>query len=350
MTTNQASWASLAALRFALATIVFATHFVFFTGYGGWIEAISSFDGKAAVVGFLLVSGFSIAASFDRDREGFYRRRFLRVYPLYFFAVLFAFGLEFMTRNHIDLPGHSFDGLGWMTALGNMAMLQTFVVKPIQYDVPVWSLSIEVFYYALAPLFARLPRNWLVTIIAVSLICYALPKHSDWGIAYTALSKFNAMNYMWCWLLGFMLWKDRGPVIIALALIGVPEIIFGHATPDRFAVVTYVSTLLILLLSHRIAIPGRLEGVAEYLGDLSYPLYLYHLPTLILGYVVFEIHSPVALLALVIVVTVAAFHGIDRALKKRFIAPLMFKPRGLRGSKSPSTATLRTRRSMVTEN
>jgi peptidoglycan/LPS O-acetylase OafA/YrhL len=88
------SWASLAVLRFALAMIVFATHLVFFTGYGGWTEAVASLDGKAAVIGFLLISGFSIAASSDRDRDGFYRRRFLRVYRLYCFVVLFAFGLE----------------------------------------------------------------------------------------------------------------------------------------------------------------------------------------------------------------------------------------------------------------
>jgi hypothetical protein len=64
------SWEALALLRFFLAWIVLSGHLTSYTDHSGWAEALSSFDAKAAVVGFLLVSGYSIAASLDRESEG----------------------------------------------------------------------------------------------------------------------------------------------------------------------------------------------------------------------------------------------------------------------------------------
>jgi peptidoglycan/LPS O-acetylase OafA/YrhL len=322
-------WESLAVLRFLLAWIVFSGHLNWFTGYRGWAEVVGTFDGKAAVVGFLLVSGYSIAASLDREREGFYRRRFLRVYPLYFVAVIFAIVLEAWTGGHLDLPPHTLDSFGWVTALGNLLLLQTFAVKPIQFNGPVWSLSVEVFYYLLAPLFARLPRNGLLAIIACSSVCYALPKHTDWGFIYLVLSKLNALEYMWCWLLGFLLWRDRSPLTIALALVGIPQMIFGDNTAQPLAVVTYTVTL-VLLIAGGIRVPERLKSFADYLGDLSYPLYLFHYPTLIFGILIFGPQLPGVLVLMVGFFTVAAFHLIDRYLKRKYIIPLVFSPSGTR--------------------
>jgi peptidoglycan/LPS O-acetylase OafA/YrhL len=321
---TKVNWSNLALLRFVLAGIVFSAHMKLVTGGHDWAEAISILDAKGAVIGFLLVSGFSIAASFDREQEGFYRRRFLRVYPLYFFAILFAFGLEVWTHNHIELPLRTFEGLGWTTMLGNLLMLQTFAVKPVQYAMPVWSLAIEVFYYAMTPIFARLPRRWLICIICISFVCYALPQHSDWGLAYLVASKFNALNYLWCWLLGFLLWSDRGLTVIILGSIGALQIFCGVITPERYAIVTYLGSFSALYFSHRFSLPPRLIPIANYLGDLSYPLYLYHLPLLILGYVVLGIHSSRLLLVLVLSLTIAVFHIVDRYLKTKFIAPLVY--------------------------
>jgi peptidoglycan/LPS O-acetylase OafA/YrhL len=294
-------------------------------GGSGWAEAGAAFDGKAAVVGFLLVSGYSIAASFERDAEGFYRRRFLRIYPLYFVAVLFSFFLELSSGGRAQAAQYTLVSLGWVTALGNLFFLQTFVVKPIQFDGPVWSLSIEVFYYALAPFFASLPRRLLFAIFAFSSICYALPKHDDWGTVYFVLSKFNALNYMWCWLLGFLLWRERSLPVIILALVGVSQIIFGLNTPFPLAPATYIITLMLLLFAENITFfRGRLKPLADYLGDLSYPLYLFHFPALILGYCMIGARSQSTLVLIVGAASIAALHVIDRFVKRKFIVPFVF--------------------------
>jgi peptidoglycan/LPS O-acetylase OafA/YrhL len=309
------SWEALALLRFFLALVVLSGHLTWFAP-SSLADTLAAFGGKAAVVGFLLVSGYSIAASIEQRPEGFYRRRFLRVYPLYFSAILFAVVLEVWSGGHVRLPDErTLDSLGWITATGNLLLLQTFVVKPIAFDAPVWSLAIEVFYYALAPLFARLSRNWLLAIISISFVCYALPKHADWRFVYFVLSKFNAANYIWCWLLGFLLWRDSGRITIAYAIIGIPQIYFGPYTQGPLDAGTYVLTLIILMFAADIKLPRFLKPVADYLGDLSYPLYLLHFPAFILGYSVIMLRSPYALFLLAMIVTIGAFHLIDRFIK-----------------------------------
>jgi peptidoglycan/LPS O-acetylase OafA/YrhL len=81
-------------MRFLLASIVAVAHISDFEKSPFSMFCAASLDAKAAVVGFLVISGFSIAASLDRDPNGFYFRRFKRIYPIYFFAVLLGIRLS----------------------------------------------------------------------------------------------------------------------------------------------------------------------------------------------------------------------------------------------------------------
>ena len=289
-----------------------------------WAIGFDALSGKAAVVGFLVISGYSIGASMDRSETGFYRRRFLRIYPLYFFAILFAVVLEVSSGGHVHLPNQNVDSLGWTSWLGNFLLLQTFLVKPIQFDGPVWSLSIEVFFYILAPYFKRVPSRYLVSLIAFSGVCFLLPKHYDWGAVYWALSKFNALEYLWCWLLGFLLWRQSGTLVYVCLVGGGVLVYFGSATPEPFSCVTYLLTVALIVNSRRITMPKQLLMAGEYLGDISYPLYLFHLPGMIFVYLILGMRSWFALVASAITISVVAYHLIDRNLKRRFLTPLFF--------------------------
>ena len=133
------SWEALGFWRFVLCIIVLSGHALWFDKNPlSWTKFLDTFSGKAAVVGFLLVSGFSIAASIEREKKMFYRRRFLRIYPLYFSALVFAVILELVLGGHLRLPNHTLDSLGLPTTIGNFFLLQTFIVKPIEFDGPVW--------------------------------------------------------------------------------------------------------------------------------------------------------------------------------------------------------------------
>jgi peptidoglycan/LPS O-acetylase OafA/YrhL len=332
------SWELLALLRAVLAWIVLCVHLSLFAPQPGWQHAINEFGGKAAVVGFLLVSGFSIAASLERDADGFYMRRFMRVYPLYLVAIVFAMAVQIASGGHVVTPAISVDGLGWKTNLANLFFLQTFVVRPIQFDWPVWSLALEVFYYALAPLFGRLDRRILIVIILISFTCYLLPTHTDWGIVYFVLTKFNALEYIWCWLLGFLLWRDSGRVALYLSLIGIPAMLWGHYTPEPLSVVTYAVALAMIALSDRVVMTGRLRAFADYLGDLSYPLYVFHVPALLLGYSILKLRAGNALVIPALLVTIAAYHGVDRYLKRRFLLPLVRRKKSLPATPAAAVA------------
>jgi peptidoglycan/LPS O-acetylase OafA/YrhL len=284
-------WAVLSVWRFFLAWVVMTGHMLWFSNNPErWATLFDAFSGKAAVIGFLLVSGYSIAASLERGESGFYRRRFLRIYALYFAAVLFAVLLGLAVGGHIKLPNRTLDSFGWVSSLGNFLLLQTFLVKPIPFDGPVWSLSIEVAFYILAPFLARLGRPYRYALVAFSMVCFMLPKHDDWGLVYFAFSKFNALNYLWCWVLGFLLWSDRGAAMHAFLLAGAAIVLFGSVTPEHLAVSTYALSALLLLNARHFTVSTRLQAIGDYLGDVSYPLYLFHLPSFIFAY-----HGPLHL-------------------------------------------------------
>jgi peptidoglycan/LPS O-acetylase OafA/YrhL len=87
---TESTWAILTITRFFLAFIVLIHHLDYYFGMvkGNMVlEFIPSLGGKSAILGFLLISGISIGYSFFINSVGFLKRRFLRIYPLYFFAV-----------------------------------------------------------------------------------------------------------------------------------------------------------------------------------------------------------------------------------------------------------------------
>lgn len=318
-------WQSLALLRLFLAWVVLCGHLHAFTGYAeGWLAAFHAFGGKAAVMGFLLVSGYSIAASLERNPSQFYARRFLRIYPLYFCAVLLA-GLVQLTVSEVEAtkmpPIVSPDGRDLKTFVGNFALLQTFVVKPVSYNGPLWSLAIEVFYYALGPLFFRLRTPWLIALVVFSLVCSVLPRRDDLGLIYFVLYKLNALKYLWCWLLGFMMRTRPSAAVYALGLGATATLFMRDDTTEVLSVATYLISLAVVFGATRIRMPAKLHKVSDYLGDLSYPLYLFHFPVFVYVLANLDTQSPWPHLAAALALTVVLFHAVDRFLKPRFIAP-----------------------------
>lgn len=328
---RQVSWEALAALRFVLAWIVICGHLTWYSAdKSTWPFFWNSFGGKAAVLGFLIVSGYSIAASLERESHNFYKRRFLRIYPLYFFAIVFAIALEHATGGRLVLPGNLIpvQSIGTVHDLENLFFLQTYLTKPIAYDFPVWSLALEVVYYAFAPLFQRMRRAHLLGLIGLSFCLYMLPKHSDWGLAYMLLSKNNVAMWLWPWLLGFLLWRDsRSKVVLAAALLGVPATLFSEFSPEPLSIVTYGVAATLVIYAGRIHLKGAFRQVCDYLGDVSYPLYIFHSPAMLFAWSILGIHSLLGLTAAGLGITLIALHGIDRGLNRRWLGPIVLGKR-----------------------
>lgn len=320
------SWEILAGLRFFLAWVVACGHLVWFVSdETAFLEFFNSFGGKAAVIGFLLVSGYSIAASLHRDARNFYKRRFLRVYPLYFFAVMSALLLELWFSGEMHVAHHDFVSNGWLADIGNFFLVQTFLVKPIAFDTVVWSLGIECFYYLLAPLFLKLKPKYLMLLIAISSLSYLLPKDAQLGTIYFVFTKLNALQYLWPWLIGFICFKHRSPLLFfTFSLLGVTLVKLNPAVgAEDLVIVTYMLSFSLLIYSAYLKPPKALLNVLNYLGDLSYPLYLFQIPCFMVGYAILNLRHPVLLLLFTLLISIGAYHAIDVYLKRKFIIPIV---------------------------
>lgn len=301
---------------------------------------------------FFLLSGFVIFANeSDRVRElgAFYLRRLRRIYPIVLVAmavstVVWALGFE----HH---------GPTWRSALATLFSLDDLRSKPgivagaYLGNVPLWSLSYEVFFYALFPLVMalwrrrpQLTRHLIgATAVAAYLVFLLQPNHFALVTAYFAL--------WWAGAAAAKAYLDGGIRLRALrveagwlaaltlaAAAGVAVAGFHGWTDYPVLMVRHFGLTLALLLllatpARRAlgAVAARTAPVWAWVASISYGIYALHYPVMIqpcqrLGWAVF-----VPLLAL----TVACAWLLERRLM-----PLIPKPRAGRPRMPASPRTV----------
>jgi peptidoglycan/LPS O-acetylase OafA/YrhL len=270
-------WAVLAAYRFVLAALVVFVHL-------SWVGVRSAFFYVpfGAVLCFLVISGYSIAASLEREPDGFYRRRFARIYPTYAAALLLAAALhalgdaqriEFVTARTAP----------W-AAVGSVLLLQGFLTPIWELVAPAWSLSVEVFYYALAPWLQRRGGREIAALGLASAALHVVHSRST-GAAYNhALHGVAAVGLGWAWLTGFVVRRFRtSPYAFWLAVLGAPTLYATFVWQDgRLGLVLVFLTGLLLTADLPFTLPAAWRRRCHTLGDVSYPLYLCHFPLFLL--------------------------------------------------------------------
>jgi peptidoglycan/LPS O-acetylase OafA/YrhL len=316
-------WQILGALRFYLASIVVCGHLVRAVPDEGIINKALLWFGRmdpvAAVIGFLVISGFSIAHSVSTKPAGYYRRRVIRIYPLYLVGVLAAVGLHLLLGPHIVMFRGELGQPGAAQLAGNLVFLQTFLVQPIRANGPRWTLAVEVFCYLFAPLLLSLKARNLFALMCVSLLAYLVfPKlHLDF---YSALRWGLPVLFLgWAWLAGFALYRQRAEVSFALLIIflGTFALCANQIGLTRFAPFTFVLSVAVLTQSPRIRLPDVIAKVLGYAGELSYPLYIIHFPALVFGSVVLGLSNGLALVALAVLGAALTYHLVDAPIRLR---------------------------------
>jgi peptidoglycan/LPS O-acetylase OafA/YrhL len=162
----------LEALRGLAALYVFAGH-ILIARLGiqhGLLSFIFRF-GQEAVMLFFLLSGFVIFYSFSKGKDqtfgGYFRRRWLRIYPIFILALFVSW----------ILSGTKPAETNWLELIGNLFMLQDFSfgkpgvwVDTFYGNSPLWSLSYEWWFYMMFyPLFKFIGaqnRQWVAIAIA----------------------------------------------------------------------------------------------------------------------------------------------------------------------------------------
>lgn len=272
------------------------------------------FGPLAAVIGFLIISGFSIGESFKRP-EGFYRRRAGRVWPTLFVAVA-LFAAILMAWGPITLPyGSVANKPTALAVVCTLLGLNGFFVG--SFLGPTWSLSVELLFYWLTPLFHRMGTSVLVALIGISAIFYWL--QADMGAPTLPAARYGiaAGLLLWAWLSGFLYSRSAAPWT-ALLMGGLCIVLIGHFNDQggSYSGLTLFAVAIAIVAGRHVYLPGRVRSVLDYLGDISYPLYLIHYPIIVLLAGVVGVRTQLPLVAASLAASVICLHLFERPMRR----------------------------------
>ena len=317
---NSASeWPVLSALRFWLASIVVVGHVASETTAPHWLSSYTQFGGWAAVIGFLIISGYSINHSISRESHQYLLRRVLRIYPSYIFSLLFGLALFAIFGHAIVMRDHTETAPNPLQVVGNALLLQGLCTPKIHVLAPAWTLAIEFWFYLLAPILVKQSTRLLLVPVFLSALFYV--KHKAFGFngnMLTAQYGIGALMFGWTWIGGFVYYRLKTDARVRLALCIIPGLMLCAYYPDRqtFALFTICAAASIIAMSREFALPSSIQRIANYLGDLSYPLYIVHYPVIVFIIATHKKVSSLLMLLAILVVSAIVLHAIDRPFRK----------------------------------
>lgn len=266
-------------------------------------------DGLNAVTLFFVLSGFLITyllleehdRTGDVDVKGFYVRRILRIWPLYFFIIgLTALLLPTVMPLPVDLlailllSGQVTRILGYRSALGHL-----------------WSIGIEEWFYAVWPWVVKCRHLIFISVLVLCarpLIALLIAPSALWqqtpdGLAGLILElRFECMAIGG---LGAVLCYRNHPLLKQIYRLEVPALLlFGLIIlfADGYTGILFddIASVVFMVMIVCLATKPRPRVSLEhrflrYLGDRSYGLYLFHLPVLYLVEHEFESYAPTSL-------------------------------------------------------
>jgi peptidoglycan/LPS O-acetylase OafA/YrhL len=311
---NKFYWLDL--LRGLSAIAVFAGHLrsFFFLDYGeiqpNILAKIFYFltgFGHQSVIIFFVLSGFFIAKTIEEAVEKqkwsfktYFINRFLRLelvlIPALFLGLFWdTFGLLYYPQSagylgHISAMQEAtpVGRLGTSVFFGNIFFLQTILTPTFGSNAPLWSLANEFWYYMIFPfLYFSLTKHFS---ILIRLFCILI------AFLLLFLIGYRIAIYFLIWLIGAAIFHFRNAyskkyVIDILQLNKTLKIVFfiflftlffirNNIEYPQFndAILSIISGVFILLLSYKKMDNIALKNTTNYLSNISYTLYLTHIP------------------------------------------------------------------------
>ena len=255
------------------------------------------------VIVFFVLSGFSIAHSLSTNKSpvSFYKRRFIRLYPPYLTALIWA-GLVFLITRYWHPQWY--DG-----SMKDFAFIRTnemndyfepgTIVKNLFYMpgagfiTPFWSLTYEVLFYLMAPFLLRKVNLYIILSLVLFAFNFLLPgRVSSWGLPtyiynfffvyniYFTLGVFLYFNYekISGWFRSYS--KAEFLIIMGglLAFMFGANFYFRLETDFTFIEASMLSAVLIIFFMKYYIQIGWLMNV----GKFSYTLYITHFASIYL--------------------------------------------------------------------
>jgi exopolysaccharide production protein ExoZ len=247
--------------------------------------------GKAGVDLFFVISGFVMAGLMHQPPGKFARDRFIRIYPPFLAALVFAYAL-------------------FPKPLGVEEIVKTLILWPIHQDIflyPAWSLSYEAMFYAACVASMFVPSRYVIAAYAV-MFALGVPFFGS-GLVLEFLAGFAIARRQW-WAL---------PVLLGAATFEPRVLLYGPPA----ALLLWLGVSSERWLKHHLLTPVAM------IGDASYAIYLTHVPV---GSLLFG-KAPAAALIYACLMVGVGFHFIVEKPLLRLVR------RGLNGA--PKDATMR---------
>ena len=267
--------------------------------------------GAYAVNVFMMMSGFVIAkllADKNESYKVFITRRFLRIYPVFFAALVVAIlarplYIHILLASRAPLPWN-YDRIWdaennhfWPHILAHLSMLygvipeSTLRYSGIALLGPAWSMTIEFQYYLVAPLLILIARRFgtkgWITLIAVSALVSQGFAASLQGNFPTSLPTFlplflGGMTSYWI----YAQMREKEPKVSAdILLAGAPLL---YLLTGSVPVTIWGFAMALILANGDSPVVSKMKSLLNrpsllFLGKISYPTYLIHYPILWLG-------------------------------------------------------------------
>lgn len=262
--------------------------------------------GIEAVLVFFILSGFVICHSTEKSQSINWKTysilRIRRIYPVFLIALVLSYAGHCLSRGNWEKPDLP-------ELLGNIFMLQDINkpgiwVSPFHDNGPLWSLSYEMWFYALYVIIMCLVPKRAQLLAATVISCGAIAAGE---FQPNAISNFCALLLIW-WS-GVHLareYRETGAVsfrgqFLSLLALSIPTCWYAAAswwrythpdgTPIYLAAHPFVEFRLYFLALVSVAVLPLLvkmrwigwfleRGIFMWLGKISFAIYLFHMPVI----------------------------------------------------------------------
>lgn len=282
--------------RLILALIVVVGHIDLESSRWGRFEnytftSILNLSGVDAVHIFFLISGFVIPLTFSKNYQNsnesinirnYYLNRALRIYPLYFLSLLLAY-IDSFYFNIINLPE---DNLFLKEdILKNIFIL--FHEKGSYINSVSWTLDFELRWYLAVPLIFYIKNLWNKNKKLNILIILTITLYLFIELIYLYYAKYNSLQNYEFYLGKYILYFISGYLVFEFFInlniktnknyffYGVIFIFIAFIFPDTPTVIFF---LISIYLCFTIKYDNKFDKIC---GDLSYPVYILHMPVII---------------------------------------------------------------------
>jgi peptidoglycan/LPS O-acetylase OafA/YrhL len=240
--------------------------------------------GHVAVIAFFVLSGFLVATS-TFERPGFRRytaARASRILTVFWPALALGAVLDLIGMRVVRAAAYANVQLSPAVALKNAVFLQSIHAPVLGTNSPLWTLAYEGWFYVAFPfVMLLLAGSWTRRLLSIAVLAlvtaiagrYVLATMSVWllGVVVAALREKNTRRAV-----------EYGVIAALLFFAAADDPVFTRSLAIDGALGIGFALVIAFLAGRAGEVPRVYDRVASAVAEVSYSLYLVHVPALVL--------------------------------------------------------------------